>query len=287
MLDYDAGGRSRRRSSSSGGRGHLGRLRVARLSFLNRNGVALRPGFENRRRRSASLISRAGGNIERRPLAGVAFLGPTEGRLVARKTVEQVRAAGLGMVSAPSFADYDPLDRRCGVRPGSQPRSTRPPRDLRTVAIEGRRARRFRPAHDVDDRELPRLSPRHQRGARLAMASHRASAAVRGPKFLLARGAGWSRSHRGLAEALRRSTLPMERRFRTRSLCSAVERGVDWRPPRRAGTRTRCWAPACYYGAGGPSEAVLVAARGTVGVVGGGNFGGPSSCALLALRPPG
>jgi thioredoxin reductase (NADPH) len=222
--------------------------------FLNRNGVPYDWVEIDDAERVADL---AGGNIDA-DLLPVCVL-PDGSRLVAA-TVEQV-ARGLGMVSAPSFADYDlsivgagPAGLAAAVYAASE--------GLRTVAIEA-----VAPGGQAGTTSMIENYlgfPQGISGSELAM---RATAQARrfGAEVLLARRVV-EIARDGEAYVVRLSDGTT---FRTRSLLAAS--GVDWRRLDVPGLDEMLGA-GVYYGAG-PSEAVSCR-QGTVGVVGGGNSAG-------------
>src|SRR6266576_2225639 len=222
--------------------------------FLNRNGVPYDWVEIDDAERVADL---AGGNIDA-DLLPVCVL-PDGSRLVAA-TVEQV-ARGLGMVSAPSFGDYDlsivgagPAGLAAAVYAASE--------GLRTVAIEA-----VAPGGQAGTTSMIENYlgfPQGISGSELAM---RATAQARrfGAEVLLARRVV-EISRDGEAYVVRLSDGTT---FRTRSLLAAS--GVDWRRLDVPGL-DEMLGDGVYYGAG-PSEAVSCR-QGTVGVVGGGNSAG-------------
>ena len=137
---------------------------------------------------------------------------------------------------------------------------------LRTGCDRSGRARRTS-GHDIDDRELSRLSARHQR-QRVGHACHRAGASLR------RRSAAWlgasSTSRTTATDIVARLSDGTE--VRTRSVLAAS--GVDWRRLEVDGLDELLGA-GVYYGAG-PSEAV--SCRGCrVAIIGGGNSAGQAA----------
>jgi hypothetical protein len=125
--------------------------------FLSRNGIPYEWVEIDDTERVRALVDASHIGPDRLPIC----LLP-DGSQLAAATVEAV-ATGLGLVSPPLLAEYDlaivgagPAGLAAAVYGASE--------GLRTVAVEA--VARRASGHDLDDRELPRLSPRHQRQRR-------------------------------------------------------------------------------------------------------------------------
>src|SRR5436190_13147666 len=222
--------------------------------FLNRNGVPYDWVEIDDAERVADL---AGGNIDA-DLLPVCVL-PDGSRLVAA-TVEQV-ARGLGMVSAPSFADYDlsivgagPAGLAAAVYASSE--------GLRTVAIEA-----VAPGGQAGTTSMIENYLGFPQGISGSELATRATAQARrfGAEVLLARPlVDIATDGQGYLARLSDGT-----EIRSRSML--VASGVDWRRLEVPGLDDLLGA-GVYYGAG-PSEAVSCRA-GRVAVIGGGNSAG-------------
>ena len=211
MFDYDARPVTPQ-VVHRGPTGVVARLPAPRLPQPQRR--PLRMGRDRRRATGAKPARRRATSAR---TASRSVSCPTGSRLDAA-TVEGV-ALGLGMVSPPSLAEYDLTI--VGAGPGRARR--RGVRRLRGTAGGGDRGGRARRSsgHDLDDRELPRLSPRDQR-QRAGDAGHRAGPTLR---------------RRGAAGAAAR-----RHRHGRRRLSS-----LDCRTARPSG-RDRCWSPAASTG---------------------------------------